>query len=115
MIYVIADSMCANWIEREVVVERRSASSVRAAARRPGSETGTTTTISPGRATAGEAAPDDPDQLVIAIMACLDGLGRFTLAYPGQAPEHFPAAAIITRMLQPPQPQGEPRPGAGPP
>ena len=52
---------------------------------------------------------------MIAIMACLDGLGRFTLAYPGQAPEHFPAAAIITRMLQPPQPQGEPRPGAGPP
>ena len=34
--------------------------------------------------TAGEAAPDDPDQLVIAIMACLDGLGRFTLATPGR-------------------------------
>jgi AcrR family transcriptional regulator len=65
--------------------------------------------------TAGEAAPDDPDQLVIAIMACLDGLGRFTLAYPGQAAGHFPATQIITRMLQPPQPQGEPRPGAGPP
>ncbi len=65
--------------------------------------------------TAGEAAPGDPDQLVIAIMACLDGLGRFTLAYPGQATEHFPAIEIITRMLQPPQPQGEPRPGAGPP
>ena len=62
---------------------------------------------------AGEAAPDDPDQLVIAIMACLDGLGRFTLAYPGQAAEHFPAAEIIARMLQPPQPREEPRPGAG--
>ena len=63
---------------------------------------------------AGEAAPDDPDQLVIAIMACLDGLGRFTLACPGQAAEHFPATEIITRMLQPPQPRGEPHPGAGP-
>jgi AcrR family transcriptional regulator len=63
----------------------------------------------------GEAAPDDPDQLVTAIMACLDGLGRFTLAYPEQAAEHFPATEIITRMLQPPQLQGEPRPGAGPP
>jgi AcrR family transcriptional regulator len=63
---------------------------------------------------AGEAAPDDPDQLVIAIMACLDGLGRFTLAHSEQAAEHFPAAEIITRMLQPPQPQGEdPWPGAG--
>jgi AcrR family transcriptional regulator len=55
---------------------------------------------------AGEVAPDDPDQLVIAIMACLDGLGRFTLAYPGQAAEHFPAVEIITRMLEPPRPPG---------
>jgi AcrR family transcriptional regulator len=50
---------------------------------------------------AGEVAPDDPDQLVTAIMACLDGLGRFTLASPGPAPEHFPEAQIITRMLEP--------------
>jgi AcrR family transcriptional regulator len=61
---------------------------------------------------AGEIAADDPDQLVIAIMACLDGLGRFTLTDPGQAAEHFPAAEIITRMLQPSQPPGgeDPRP-----
>jgi AcrR family transcriptional regulator len=52
---------------------------------------------------AGEAAPDDPEQLVIAIMACLDGLGRFTLTYSGHASAHFPAAEIITRMLQPPR------------
>jgi AcrR family transcriptional regulator len=63
---------------------------------------------------AGEAAPDEPDQLVIAIMACLDGLGRFTLAYSEQAAAHFPAAEIITRMLQPPEPpREEPRPEAG--
>lgn len=59
-----------------------------------------------GAQAVGEVAPDDPDQLVIAIMACLDGLGRFTLAYPGQAAEHFPAAEIITRMLEPPRPPG---------
>lgn len=61
---------------------------------------------------AGEAALDDPDQLVTAIMACLDGLGRFTLAYPRQAAEYFPTAEIITRLLQPP-PEEEARPGAG--
>lgn len=48
---------------------------------------------------AGEVAPDDPDELVTAVMACLDGLGRFALAYPAQAAEHFPAAEIILRML----------------
>jgi AcrR family transcriptional regulator len=50
---------------------------------------------------AGEVAPDDPDQLVTAIMACLDGLGRFTLSHPAEAAAHFPAAEIITRMLEP--------------
>jgi AcrR family transcriptional regulator len=60
----------------------------------------------------GEAARDGPDQLVTAVMACLDGLGRLTLGRPGQAAEHFPAAGIIIRMLQLPQPQqpGEPYP-----
>ena len=36
-----------------------------------------------------------------AIMACLDGLGRFTLSHPAEAAAHFPAAEIITRMLEP--------------
>jgi AcrR family transcriptional regulator len=62
---------------------------------------------------AGDAAPDDPDQLVTAVMACLDGLGRFMLAYPGQGAEHFPAAEIIIRMLRLPPPQQDPCPGAG--
>jgi AcrR family transcriptional regulator len=63
--------------------------------------------------TAGEAAADDPYQLVIAIRACLDGLSRFALSYPDQAAAHFPAAEIITRMLAPPHPRsGRPsRPG----
>jgi AcrR family transcriptional regulator len=51
----------------------------------------------------GQAAQDDPDQLVTAVLACLDGLGRFALDRPGQAAGHFPAAEIITRMLQLPQ------------
>jgi AcrR family transcriptional regulator len=52
---------------------------------------------------AGEAAPDDPDQLVTAVMACLDGLGRLGLGE--QAARHFPAAHIIARMLESRQPQ----------
>jgi AcrR family transcriptional regulator len=57
---------------------------------------------------AGDAAMDDPDQLVTAVMACLDGLGRFTLAYPGQGAEHFPSAEVIIRILQLPPPQADP-------
>lgn len=53
---------------------------------------------------AGEAAQDDPDQLVTAVLACLDGLGRLAVDRPGQGAGHFPAAEIITRMLQLPQP-----------
>jgi AcrR family transcriptional regulator len=63
---------------------------------------------------AGEVAQDDPDQLVIAVMACIDGLGRFALGRRGQAAEHFPAAEIITRMLQPPRPPREDPHPAGP-
>jgi AcrR family transcriptional regulator len=54
---------------------------------------------------AGEVARDDPGQLVIAVMACLDGLGRFTLGHP-EAAQHFPTVQIITRMLEPPRPPG---------
>jgi AcrR family transcriptional regulator len=55
---------------------------------------------------AGEVAPDHPDQLVMAVMACLDGLGRFTLACPEPAAEHFPTAEIVARMLEPSRPSG---------
>jgi AcrR family transcriptional regulator len=54
-----------------------------------------------GQAT-GEVTGDDPDQLVTAIAACLDGLGR--IARPG-AGASFPAAEIVLRMvLTTPQP-----------
>ena len=51
--------------------------------------------ITEGQAT-GEVVGDDPDQLVTAVAACLDGLGRLVLASPALA---FPDAGIVLRML----------------
>jgi AcrR family transcriptional regulator len=48
-----------------------------------------------GQAT-GEFAEGDPDQLVMAVIACLDGLSRLAL----RNPEHIPDTKIILRMLK---------------
>lgn len=57
-----------------------------------------------GQAT-GEIAQDDPDQLIVAVMACLEGLWRgIALLEPldvAQVKKHFPDANIILRMLKP--------------
>jgi AcrR family transcriptional regulator len=53
-----------------------------------------------GQAT-GEVASGDPDQLVRAILACLDGLIKWAEYYPEQYNEHFPDASIFLRMLKP--------------
>lgn len=53
----------------------------------------------------GEVPPDDPEQLVTAVMACLDGLGKLSLGASASAPWQFPAAHIIARMLEPRPPQ----------
>jgi AcrR family transcriptional regulator len=53
-----------------------------------------------GQAT-GEVAGDDPDQLVVAIIACFDGLSRWALRDPEQFKKHCPDAKIILRMLKP--------------
>ncbi|GHO85938.1 TetR/AcrR family transcriptional regulator [Dictyobacter formicarum] len=53
-----------------------------------------------GQAT-GEVAAGDPDQLVRAIFACLDGLIRWAVYYPDQYSDHFPDASIFLRMLKP--------------
>jgi AcrR family transcriptional regulator len=53
-----------------------------------------------GQAT-GEVAADDPDQLVIAITASLDGLVRFGLRDPEQFHRLCPDASILLRMLKP--------------
>lgn len=57
----------------------------------------------------GEVAPDDPDQLVVALMACLDGLTRFVAAYPDQALTDFPDPAIVMRLFAPPSPKADRR------
>ncbi len=53
-----------------------------------------------GQAT-GEVATDDPDQLVLVITACLNGLSSLAMRNPAQFHEHFPEAGIILRMLKP--------------
>ena len=48
----------------------------------------------------GEVAAGDPDQLVEAVLASLNGLTRWAALHPG-ADEHFPDAQIFLRMLKP--------------
>lgn len=50
----------------------------------------------------GEIAKDDPDQLVGAILACLDGVSRRMLTLePEAARKSIPDAKVILRMLRP--------------
>ena len=59
-----------------------------------------------GQAT-GEIAKDDPDQLMVALLACINGLmKRASMLNPKDAQKHFPEAKIILRMLRP-----DPEPG----
>jgi AcrR family transcriptional regulator len=54
-----------------------------------------------GQAT-GEILRDDPDQLMVALLACFDGLmKRSALLEPADNQKHFPDAKIILRMLRP--------------
>jgi AcrR family transcriptional regulator len=53
-----------------------------------------------GQAT-GEVAPGDPDQLVVAVVATLDGLVRFGLHHPEQFQRLCPDPNIILRLLKP--------------
>jgi AcrR family transcriptional regulator len=63
--------------------------------------------ITDGQAS-GEVAGDDPDQLVTAVTACLDGLGRLAQGGSGQE-SAFPDPAIMLRMLGlPSAPAAEP-------
>ncbi len=52
-----------------------------------------------GQAT-GEVTAADPDQLVTAIIASLDGLTRLAVINPERFHLHFPDARIILRMLK---------------
>lgn len=57
---------------------------------------------------AGEIAKDDPDQLLVALLACFNGLmKRATMLDPKDANSHFPDAKIMLRMLLKPENHGE--------
>jgi AcrR family transcriptional regulator len=53
-----------------------------------------------GQAT-GEIARDNPDKLVRAVMACIDGLSRMAPLSSEQLESDMPDASIILRMLRP--------------
>ena len=53
-----------------------------------------------GQAT-GEIANDDPDKLVNALLACVDGLSRMVQVSPEDVEKRMPDAGIILRMLGP--------------
>lgn len=50
----------------------------------------------------GEVRAADPDQLVTAVQAAMDGLTRLALIDPPRFRQHFPDASIILGMLKPP-------------
>jgi AcrR family transcriptional regulator len=50
--------------------------------------------------TTGEVAADDPDELVVAVLATLDGVTRFVVDHPDRR-KHFPDPRIVLRMLRP--------------
>jgi hypothetical protein len=59
-----------------------------------------------GQAT-GEVVKDDPDQLLVALVALVRGLTkRAEMLDPNDAKSHFPEAKTILRMLRP-ESQGE--------
>jgi AcrR family transcriptional regulator len=49
----------------------------------------------------GEVADGDPDQLVNAVAAYLEGLTRLALRYPGEFQQHCPDSEILLRILKP--------------
>jgi AcrR family transcriptional regulator len=49
----------------------------------------------------GEIASDDPDKLVSALLACIDGLSRMMQLSPEDVQKQMPGAGIILRILGP--------------
>lgn len=49
----------------------------------------------------GEIVQDDPDQLVAAVIAYLDGLTRLALYDPERLRQHFPGPEILLRIFKP--------------
>ena len=55
-----------------------------------------------GQAT-GEVVGGDPDQMMIVVLACLDGLSRLALWDSERVKKHFPETEIILRIFKPDQ------------
>jgi len=49
----------------------------------------------------GDVASGDPDQMVMVVMACLDGLSSLAVRYPARFKKNYPDVEIILRMLKP--------------
>jgi AcrR family transcriptional regulator len=49
----------------------------------------------------GEVTEGDPEQLVVAVTACIDGLSKFALNSPEKYKMLFPDANIILKLLKP--------------
>ncbi len=54
----------------------------------------------------GSVIAADPDQLMTAVFAALDGLTRLAVSNPERFRQHFPDASIILAMLKPPTKRG---------
>lgn len=57
--------------------------------------------------TEGSVVDADPDQLLTAVSATLDGLTRLAMSNPERFHQHFPDASIILAMLKPATARGE--------
>lgn len=57
----------------------------------------------------GSVIDADPDQLLTAVSATLDGLTRLAMSNPERFRQHFPDASIILAMLKPLMQQGKKR------
>lgn len=55
----------------------------------------------------GSVVDADPDQLLTAVAAALDGLTRLAMRNPERFHQHFPDASIILAMLKPPAARSE--------
>jgi AcrR family transcriptional regulator len=51
----------------------------------------------------GEVVGGDPDQMMIVVLACLDGLSRLALWDSERVKKHFPETEIILRIFKPDQ------------
>ena len=54
----------------------------------------------------GEVAQDDPEELVLAVLAIFSGLSTMVMGGSERLRQHFPSADVVLRMLRPVQDPG---------